>query len=251
MTPAQFGLAGGVAVAAGFVNALAGGGTLLSFPTLMAIGVPPINANITNTVALCPGFVGAALAQRRDLQGQARRIWTLVPAAAIGGLAGGVLLLFSSERGFRAVVPFLILAASALLGAQEHVRAWVVRRSGSSGSGGAAGRAAGPIGLAAIYGGYFGAGLSVIVLATLGVLVDDTLTRLNALKQTIALAANFAALLLFVFSGQVLWPLALVMAVGALLGGALGGRLARMIPPATLRRAVVIVGVVVGVLYLI
>lgn len=239
MSPAELALAAAAAIGAGFVNALAGGGTLLSFPALIAIGVPPIAANITSTVALCPGYFGVTLAQRRDLQGQSRRIWVLLPAGVIGGVAGGWLLLGSSERAFRSLVPFLILLASALLAAQEQVRAWI-RRAG----------AALPVAIAAIYGGYFGAGLSVIVLAVLGVLVDDTLTRLNALKQAIALAVNLGAVLLFLFSGQVVWTAALIMAAGALLGGAIGGRLATSIRPRTLRWAVVLTGLVIGVVYL-
>jgi uncharacterized membrane protein YfcA len=243
-------LAGLAALAAGLVNALAGGGTLLSFPVLTAIGVPALAANITNTVALCPGYLGATLAQRRDLSGQRSRLWLMLPAAAAGGLAGGLLLLNTSERAFRSAVPFLILFASVLLAVQEPVRTWLVRRKGRSLSRSRADAiAVGPVGVAAIYGGYFGAGLSVIVLAVLGLVIDDTLTRLNALKQAIALGLNVAAALLFVFSGQVVWPAALVMAGGALVGGAIGGRLAGSIRPATLRLAVVIIGVLVAVTY--
>jgi uncharacterized membrane protein YfcA len=147
-------------------------------------------------------------------------------------------------------VPFLILFASALLAVQEPMRFWLMRRAGESASRARADAVAvGPVGVAAIYGGYFGAGLSVIVLAVLGLAIDDTLTRLNALKQAIALSLNVAAALLFVFSGQVLWPAALVMAGGALIGGAIGGRLAGSIRPATLRLAVVVVGVAVAIAY--
>lgn len=252
MTPLELAIPAAAALAAGFVNALAGGGTLLSFPALTAVGVPPVAANITNTVALCPGYFGATVAQRADLRGQRRRLWWLLPAGALGGVAGGVLLLATGERVFRSLVPFLILLASFLLAVQEPVRAWLVRRRANSDPGDLApvGRALLPVGVASVYGGYFGVGLSVIVLAVLGLLVDDTLTRLNALKQAIALAVNVAAAVLFVFSGQVVWPAAVVMAAGALAGGALGGRLAASIRPATLRTAVVIVGVVVGLIYL-
>jgi uncharacterized membrane protein YfcA len=108
-----------------------------------------------------------------------------------------------------------------------------------------------PVGCAAVYGGYFGAGLSVIILAVLGLVVDDNLTRLNAIKQAISFSANFAAAVFFAFSGLVNWPVALVMAVGALMGGALGGRLARRIKPSTLRWIVVIIGIIVGIYYLV
>ena len=257
-------LAGG---AAGVVNALAGGGTLITFPTLTALGVPALAANVSNTVALCPGYLGATIAQRNDLRGQRRRLWLLVPAGVLGGLAGGFLLLRSGERTFRALVPFLILIASALLAAQEPLRAWVKRRearagaaaagalarpaaaAASAGAGAGAARVAPVAGLAAVYGGYFGAGLSVIVLAVLGLLLDDSLTRLNALKQAIALGVNVAAAVLFAFSGPVVWPAALAVAAGALLGGTAGGRLAGRVRPTTLRRLVVIIGVAVAAVY--
>lgn len=242
------------AVAAGAVNALAGGGTLITFPALLAVGVPPVAANVTNTVALTPGYLGATLAQGRDLVGQRSRLWTLLPAAAVGGVGGGLLLLGTSERMFRGIVPYLILLASALLAAQRPVRAWVQRRL----SGAHAGlvrwqeaRALLPIALAAVYGGYFGAGLSVIVLAVLALALDDTLTRLNALKQAISFSTNTAAAVLFVFSGRTVWTVAGVMAVGAVAGGVLGGRLASRVDPETLRGAVVAIGVVVGILYLV
>ncbi len=238
------------AAAAGLVNALAGGGTLISFPVLTFVGLPAIAANMTNTVALCPGYLGATVAQAADLRRQRRRLWLLVPAAVIGGIAGGGLLLLTGERTFRALIPFLILLASILLALQNPVRSWLIRQTET--------RAAThesmailPTALAAVYGGYFGAGLSVIVLAVLGLTLDDSLTRLNALKQAIAFSTNVAAAVFFVFSGHVVWSAALVMAVGALAGGALGGRLAGRIKPNSLRAAVVSVGVIVSMVYFI
>jgi hypothetical protein len=243
-------LAGLAAVAAGAVNALAGGGTLVTFPTLTALGLPAVAANVTNTIAMAPGHLGATLAQKRDLAGQRARVRRLVPAALLGGLVGGLLLLFTSERVFRQLVPFLILLASALLAVQEPLRAWLLRRLGTHARASHEALAALPVFAASIYGGYFGAGLSVIVLAALGLLLDDSLTRLNATKQAIGFAANTAAALLFLFSGQVHWPAGLVMAVGAVAGGALGGSLAGRVRPATLRLVVVSVGVVVGLAFL-
>jgi len=246
----DLGLAGLAAVAAGAVNALAGGGTLITFPTLTALGLPTVVANVTNTIAMAPGHFGATLAQKRDLAGQRARVSRLVPAALLGGLAGGALLLFTSERVFRQLVPFLILLASGLLAVQEPVRAWLLRRLGTHAHASREALAILPVFAASIYGGYFGAGLSVIVLAALGLLVDDSLTRLNATKQAIGFAANTAAAALFAFSGQVHWPAGLVMAVGAVAGGAIGGRLAGRVRPATLRLVVVTVGVAVGLAYL-
>lgn len=238
------------AVAAGAVNALAGGGTLITFPVLTALGLPAVVANVTNTIALAPGHLGATLAQRKDLAGQRSRVLRLVPTALLGGLIGGLLLLHTSERSFRRLVPFLILLAAGLLAAQEPLRAWLALRLGRA-HGSHEALAVLPVLAASVYGGYFGAGLSVIVLAALGLLLDDSLTRLNAAKQAVGFAANASAAAVFLFSSQVHWPAGLVMAVGAIAGGVLGGRLAGRVRPATLRRVVVGVGVVVGVVYLV
>ena len=240
------------ATAAGIINALAGGGTLITFPVLLAIGIPSVSANVTNTIALCPGFLGGTLAQSKDLQGQRTRLWVVLPAGILGGLAGGFLLLRTSEKLFTNMVPFLILLASALLAIQSPVRAWLIRREER----GKAGRNQEvwiflPVFLGAIYGGYFGAGLSVILLSVLGLILNDNLTRLNAIKQSIAFSANLAAAMLFIFSGKVVWSVAAVMMVGALLGGSLGGRLAGIVKPATLRWIVVTIGFVVGAIYLV
>jgi uncharacterized membrane protein YfcA len=248
--PVELGLVALAGMAAGMVNAIAGGGTLLSFPALTAIGVPAIAANVTNTVALWPGMVGGIAAQRRDFAGQSRRLWALVPIAAVAGIAGGMLLLYTSERAFRVVVPYLILLAALLLAAQDRLRAWLVRHPHHERAGSSL-QLALPVAAAAVYGGYFGAGLGVVLLAVLGLVLDDTLTRLNALKQALALAANLAAAIFFVGSGQVDWPIAIVMAAGAIVGGVVGGRLAGRIAPARLRTVVVAVAVAVAGVYLI
>jgi hypothetical protein len=279
---AQFPLAALAAAAAGAVNALAGGGTLITFPALVALGIPPVSANVTNTVALCPGYLGGTLAQKSDLRARKAHLWALVPAGLAGGLAGGLLLLHTGERMFRELMPFLILLACGLLALQEPVRSWQQRRArasaghapgldratpgpgpraqadsrastgeGGPGSGREIARAFVPIALASVYGGYFGAGLSVILLAVLALVLEDSLTRLNALKQAIAFAANLAAAAFFIFSGKVVWPIALVMAGAALLGGMAGGRLAGRIRPATLRWVVVGLGCAVAVVYLV
>ena len=241
------------ALGAGFVNALAGGGTLISFPALVAIGLPAVAANVTNTVALVPGYLGATLAQSKDLREQKARLLYFIPAGIIGGVIGGVLLLNSGERLFRSLVPFLILLASVLLALSDQVRKWLNRQGNSSTTSilNSPALAMLPVGLAAIYGGYFGAGLSVIVLAVLGITLNDSLTRLNALKQVISFSINVAAAVFFVFSGQVVWSVALVMAVSALVGGMLGGRLAGRVKPSTLRWVVVAVGITISVIYFI
>ena len=252
LTPIDLLLVSLAAIAAGAINALAGGGTLITFPMLTAVGVPAIAANVTNTIALCPGYVGGTLAQAKDLRGQGKRLWITLPAGIIGGLIGGILLLQTGEKLFRDLVPFLILLASLLLAIQDPVRAWLTRRLGQHHAGDhLEGWSWLPVGLAAIYGGYFGAGLSVIVLAALGITMEDNLTRLNAIKQLIGFVTNVAAAVFFLFSGQVVWAAAGVMAIGALLGGTLGGRLAGRVKPSTLRWIVVSIGVIVSVLYLI
>ena len=243
-------LIGFTAVAAGAINALAGGGTLITFPTLLAIGIPPITANVTNTVALCPGFMGGILAQLRDLSGQRRRFWMFLCASAIGGVIGSVLLLRTGERAFQVLVPFLILLASCLMAVQGLIRIWLVRRSiRLKAKSRSEIWAVVLIGMVAIYGGYFGVAMSVVVLSLLGLMINDTLTRLNAIKQTVAFGANGAAAVLFIFSGKVVWLVALVMAVGSLIGGTLGGHLAGHIKPDTLRWIVVSIGIVLAIIY--
>ncbi len=253
MTFLQFILIGVGAFAAGAVNALAGGGTLITFPLLTAVGIPAVAANVTNTVALCPGYFGATFAQRKDLFTMKSRLWWLIPAGMLGGLAGALLLLSSGERLFKGLVPWLIFLASLLLAIGEPLKKWLKTRSGGAVPARSPSKTAAmlPVGLAAVYGGYFGAGLSVIILAALGLFYNESLTRLNALKQAIAFATNIAAAVVFLFSGQVLWPVALVMAVCALLGGTLGGKLAGSINPAVLRWVVVGIGLLVAIIYFI
>ncbi len=248
MTPASYALAGGAALAGGLVNAIAGGGSLITFPTLIAVGLPPVVASLTNTVAMCPGYFGATLAQRRDLVGQRGRALRVLPGAALGGVAGALLLLQTSDASFDGVVPYLILFAAALLAMQEPLRRSLVQRYKAARSDM---WAAVPVALSAIYGGYFGAGMGVMVLAALAVVLDDTLTRVNALKQTVSLVVNVAAAIVFLASGRIDWPLALVMMAGALLGGALGGLVASRVPPVVLRWTVVTLAVAVAIVYLV
>lgn len=250
--PVQLLAVGVAAVAAGTVNALAGGGTLLTFPVLTAVGLPALAANITNTVALCPGHVGATLAQRDALRGQGALLAWLLPAGALGGLVGGLLLLHTGEHTFRAVVPFLLMLSSVLLAAQDRVRAFLLERERRRGTDhGHAHWAPVVVGTAAIYGGYFGAGLGVVLLAALGLVLDDALPRLNALKQVVALVVNVAAAVFFLFSDQIQWGTAAVMAVGALAGGMIGGHLTTVVDAAQLRRAMVAIGAVLAVVYLV
>jgi uncharacterized membrane protein YfcA len=247
MSVTELVLAALAAVGAGAVNALAGGGTLVSFPVLLALGVPPIAANVTNAVALCPGYFGATLAQRHNLAAQRSRLWLLIPAAIAGGLAGAMILLRTGERTFTALVPWMILIASALLAVQGRVRAFVAHRLNHPSAARHSWLATVvPVVAAALYGGFFSAGMSVLLLAVLGLSLDDTLTRLNALKQVLAFCVNVAAAAFFLGSGAVIWSLAAVMAIGALVGGALGGRIASRMAPDALRWTIVVAGIVIA-----
>jgi uncharacterized membrane protein YfcA len=242
---AHLALVAAAAVVGGFVNAIAGGGSLITFPTLVACGVPPLVANVTNTVALCPGYFGATIAQRRELAGQRARLVHVLPAAIIGGGAGALLLVLTGGAVFQRLVPFLLVFAAALIAAQGRLRAWLARRSHRRHPR----WAAVPIAGVAVYGGYFGAGVSVIVLAALAIVIDDSLVRLNALKQAIALANNLTAAVVFAILSDVHWLAAAVMAGGAIGGGALGGALASRVPAPILRWLVVAFALAAAAIY--
>jgi uncharacterized membrane protein YfcA len=240
------------ALAAGFINALAGGGTLVSFPALLALGISPVVANVTNTVALVPGTIGGMWAQRADFKSQYQRLLKLLPAAIIGGIGGGLLILNTSETAFNSLIPYLILLATLLLAAQVKIKNWVVARIGHAHS-----EKHNPlimfvlIFIASVYGGYFGAGLGVILMAVLGLVTDDSMTRLNFLKQALGFAINLAAAIYFSFSGKVDWMIAFVMIFGSLTGGVLGGKLAGKIKPEILRWIVVSAGLTAAVIFFI
>ena len=240
------------AMAAGFINAMAGGGTLVSFPTLLALGIPPVVANVTNTVALVPGTIGGMWAQRNEFQSQRNRLLKLLPVSIIGGVAGGLLILNTSEDAFNSLVPYLILAATLLLGFQVRIKNWVGSRIGHAHT-----ENHSPVFMmslvffAAVYGGYFGAGLGVILMATLGLVTDESMTRLNFLKQAIGFAINLAAAIYFAFSGKVNWLIAFVMIFGSLLGGWIGGRLAGKMKPEILRWIVVFAGLIAATIFFI
>lgn len=250
LSPGELLLVGLASIAAGVVNAVAGGGTLIAFPALVALGVPAIAANVTSKLALLPGYFGGTFAQRQDLRGQRSRLLWILPATFVAGLAGALLLVNTEEQLFTALVPYLILLSAVLVAIQEPVKAWLIRFRTARGAAPAReGAAVVPIVLGAVYGGYFGAGLGVIILAVLGLFFHDSLVRLNALKQAMTFSTAVSASLFFAFSGHVLWDVALVMGVGALLGGACGGQLARRVKPAVLRWSVVVIGFLIAAIY--
>jgi uncharacterized membrane protein YfcA len=240
--------AAAAAVGAGAVNAIAGGGTLISFPVLTAIGVPSVNANATNTVALCPGYVGGTWALRGEIAASGERLRARLLVSGLGGLTGALLLLSTSNAVFRSLVPYLILLSCLLLALQDPMRRWVTRHRAGRDL-----RAAelGGIFLAGAYGGYFGAGLGIMLIAVLGLFSSIPFVQLNAVKQPLAAAINLSAAAFLVFSGKVEWSLAAVMAPAALLGGALGGRLSTFLPARRFRIVVVTIGVVISIVYLV
>ena len=236
--------AGAAGLAAGLINAVAGGGTLVSFPVLVALGVPAVRANVTNTVSLCPGYLGGAYAQRADLAENAQRLKSLLLVAASGGLTGSILLVLSPEKLFRSLVPYLILGACALFAAQPRLKTLRHRAEDAPPNKVLLSLS---VFVCALYGGYFGAGLGIMLLAVLGLALSDPLPRLNALKQALSLVINVLAALFFAFSGKVEWQFVAAMAVGSLIGGNLGGRLVGRLKPIVLRYLVIAFGIAAAV----
>jgi len=229
----------GAGFAAGAINTIVGSGSLITFPTLLALGYPPVVANVSTTVGLVPGSISGAIGYRRELQGQRDRITKLGMASAAGGLTGGVLLLLLPDSVFRGVVPILILLACALVVVQPRLACRLAARPGPARPHG------GPLlltGIAAtgIYGGYFGAAQGVILIALLGISLEDSLQRLNGAK-------NGVAAVLFILVADVAWGPAGLLAAGATAGGQLGAKVGRRIPAALLRGVIVVVGSTVAV----
>lgn len=246
MTVAEAALIAVAGFLAGGVNAVAGGGSLISFPALVAAGLPTLDANVTNTTAVWPGYLGSAAAYRRELRDQGSRLRALAVTSVAGAGAGAAILLVAPDAVFDAVVPFLVLAGSVLLALQPRIAKTVLARTEGGGRGqGVQLHVA--IFLAAVYGAYFGGGLGVILLAVLGIFVADHLQRLNGLKAAISLLVNTVALVAFALFGPVDWTSVAIVAPASLLGGYVGGRLARRLSPDVLRTTIVVFGVVVAI----
>ncbi len=240
------------AFAAGAINAVAGGGSLVSFPALLAAGYPAKPANVTNTVALWPGYLGGSLAYRPELRRQRRRVALLVAPSVLGAVAGSAILLATPGDTFEAIVPFLILFAAALLVFQDRLAEFAQAHRLASQDGDHV-----PLTLhaamfaLAIYGAYFGAGLGIMTIAVLAVLLPDDIQHSNALKGMLSLFINAAAVVYFAAFGPVRWGPAALMAGGALAGGYLGVGVARRLGPRWLRLAIVAYAVVVAVVLLV
>ncbi|MGH9213405.1 MAG: sulfite exporter TauE/SafE family protein [Acidimicrobiales bacterium] len=228
---------------AGAANALAGGGSLVSYPTMVAVGLSPVTANVSNTLALWPGYVSGAASLRHRLAEADGSLTRYAIAASLGAVGGTVLLLAGNPDVFEALVPYLVILSALLLAIPEP---WVEQlRKGRLGRGRAGALAM--VALAGVYGAYFGGALGVILLAVLNAFVGSSLRSLNAMKAVLSLLINSVALVAFVGFGPVAWWAVAAGGPASALGGITGGRLADRVPATALRRAVVIVGLTAGV----
>ncbi|MGZ6762326.1 MAG: sulfite exporter TauE/SafE family protein [Nocardioides sp.] len=232
-------------LAAGTINTVVGSGTLITFPTLLAFGIPPVTANVSNTIGLVPGSVSGAVGYRRELAGQRGRVLRLAVGSLVGGVVGGLLLLSLPAGAFAAIVPALILLGLVLVVLQPRISAWVARRPEAAG--GLPEHGAWwvwpAVLLTGVYGGYFGAAQGVLLMAVLGIGIDETLQRLNAVKNVLAAIVNGVAGLLFVLVADVDWRVVALIGVGSVVGGQLGATVGRRLPPVALRAFIVVVGV--------
>lgn len=227
---------------AGIVNGIAGGGTMISFPSLLALGYPALTANMTSTVGIWPGYVGGFVGFRSEIDDQRARVAQLAPAAVVGAALGAALLLTTSQALFARLAPFLVLGATVLFvlqpllrrllstGTHEHpTRRWFMQ---------------GGTFLASIYGGYFGAGLGVLLLAVLGLALPDSLTRTSGLRAAVSVLVNAVAAVVFIVRGELVWPVVALLAGGSFVGGWAGSAAARRVPSVVLRVLVVVIGAV-------
>jgi uncharacterized protein len=230
-------------MAAGTINTVVGSGTLITFPTLLAFGVPPVTANVSNTIGLVPGVASGVIGYRRELRGQRARAIRLGSASLVGGAVGAFLLLVLPSSAFSAIVPALIVVGLLLVVLQPRISAWVdVRHGGARGEFGP--WWVWPIVLGTgVYGGYFGAAQGVILMGVLGIGIADSLQRLNGLKNVLAGVVNGVAGLIFVLVADVDWTVVALIAVGSVIGGQLGATVGRRLSPAVLRIVIVVVGV--------
>jgi len=248
MSPVEIGLLIVAGIGAGVMNAVVGAGTLVTFPTLLFLGYPAVVANVSNTVGLVPGSVMASIGYRSTLRGRGPALRRLLVATSIGGVTGGALLVLLPGRAFDVVVPWLLLLSAVLAALQPRIAAAVALRRAARGAAGPADTAR-PVGLGlflgialtAVYGGYFGAAQGVILLVVLGLAFGGPINELNGMKNILGGMANLVAALLFISIADVDWTVAGIVAIGATIGGALGGRYGRRLPSSVLR--VLLVGI--------
>lgn len=234
---------------AGAVNSVAGGGTLIAYPALLVCGAPPVTANITSLVGLIPGYVGGAVAYRPELAAQKQRLPVLCIAAAAGGAIGAAALLLTPAHGFQLAVPYLVLFSSLLLFGQPWLCRWVasVRSRSLSGDIRHNKLAIGSTLVGAIYGSYFSAGVGVLLLAALGISLNDEFQRINGLKNGLSLVIILAGASLYLFSSHINWIYVLVLLPSSTLGGLVGGKLAKRLDGDTLRYVISLLGIALAV----
>lgn len=255
MSPVEAAVVGLAGLAAGTINTVVGSGTLITFPTLLAFGVPPVTANVSNTVGLVPGSLSGVVGYRRELEGQRARVLRIGPASLLGGVIGGVLLLVLPDDAFSAIVPALIGLGVALVVLQPRVSRWVAERHAAQGT-----VVRSPVTgawwvwpavlVAGVYGGYFGAAQGVLLMGIMGIGIAEDLQRLNALKNVLATIVNAVAGVLFIVVGHVDWTIVALIGVGSVLGGQLGATVGRRLPGPALRAVIVLVGVTALVVFL-
>ncbi|MEU3143043.1 MULTISPECIES: sulfite exporter TauE/SafE family protein [unclassified Streptomyces] len=234
-------------IGAGTINTIVGSGTLITFPVLLATGLPPVTATVSNALGLIPGSVSGAIGYRAELRGRRRLVLRLGAASVVGGLAGAMLLLTLPATAFETIVPVLVALALVLVVLQPRISARVQRRRARTGT--AAKADGGPVLfggllLASVYGGYFTAAQGIIYLSLMGMLLDDTLQRLNAVKNVLSAVVNSIAALFFLFVADFEWTAVLLIAVGSAIGGQVGAKVGRRLSPRILRTFVLVVGTV-------
>lgn len=229
----------------GAVNAVAGGGSLLLFPALLAIGLPPLPANVTNSIAQWPGYVGTVFGAQRELAGQRARVISTIGVAVFGAGLGCAMLLVLPGSVFNAVVPILVILASLVLAASPWLRRWIGTPEADAPD--RLGWLLPAVFFASVYGGYFGGALGVILISVLSLTAHDRLVRLNAVKAVLSLVVATVTVVIFALGAPVRWSAVLLLAPTTLIGGYLGARVARLLPEAVLRWSVVLLGLAVGV----
>jgi uncharacterized membrane protein YfcA len=242
-------------MAAGTINPVVGSGTLITFPTLLAFGVPPVTANVSNNIGLVPGSVSGVIGYRRELVGQRSRILRIGVASLVGGLLGAVLLLVLPDGAFSAIVPVLVGLGILLVVFQTRISRWVAARHEATGAAPhdpvvGAWWVRPAVLLAGTYGGYFGAAQGVLLMGILGVGLPEELQRLNALKNVLAAVVNAVAGLLFAVVADVDWRVVALIGVGSMIGGQVGATVGRRLPTPVLRAVIVVVGVVALTVFL-
>jgi uncharacterized membrane protein YfcA len=238
---------------AGTINTVVGSGTLVSFPILVAVGLPPVTANVSNTIGLVPGSLTGAWGYRRELRGQGHRLRWLMPATTLGGVIGAVLLLWLPDSAFEAVVPVLIGLGVLLVVLGPRISRWVLARHEARG--GVPERGVWWVWPAVfgtgVYGGYFGAAQGVLLMAIFGIGIEDHVQRHNAVKNVLAALVNAVAAVVFIVVADVDWRAVLLLATGAIIGGVIGASVGRRLSPTLMRAVIVVVGLAALVAFLV